>query len=216
VGQCFDVTAGTVEDGNGGGEREGPTEWGGWVILVHSARTAVAAVTSVLVARMGLPEAYWAPITTIVITQSSLGAALKVSWQRFVGTALGAVLGAIVASHFEPHVLVFGASVFFLGLFCPLALADRSAYRFGGITLAIVLLIPRAGPALETAFHRFAEVSIGIGVALILAVIWPEREDTPLAENVNNSPRKTNGDQGKLNEFPPSPAAPPAIADERS
>jgi uncharacterized membrane protein YgaE (UPF0421/DUF939 family) len=133
----------------------------GWVILVHSARTAVAAVTSVLVARMvRLPEAYWAPITTIVITQSSLGAALKVSWQRFVGTALGAVLGAIVASHFEPHVLVFGASVFFLGLFCPLALADRSAYRFGGITLAIVLLIPRAGPALKTAFHRFAEVSI--------------------------------------------------------
>jgi uncharacterized membrane protein YccC len=198
------------------GERDGLAEWRGWIILVHSARTAVAAVASVLVARLfRLPEAYWAPITTIVITQSSLGAALKVSWQRFVGTGLGAVLGAIVASHFEPHVLVFGASVFFLGLFCPLALADRSAYRFGGITLAIVLLIPRAGPAWEIAFHRFAEVSIGIGVALILTLIWPEREDTPLAEKVSDSPRKTNGDQGKLNEFPPSPAIPPATRDER-
>jgi hypothetical protein len=31
-----------------------------------------------------------APITTLVITQSSLGAALTVSWQRLVGTALGA------------------------------------------------------------------------------------------------------------------------------
>ncbi len=127
------------------------------------------------------------------------------SWQRFVGTALGAVVGAIVASHFGPHVLVFGASVFMLGLLCPLALADRSAYRFGGTTLAIVLLIPRAGPAWETAFHRFAEVSIGIGVALILTVVWPEREAAALVENVNDSPRKTDGDQGRLNELPRSP-----------
>ncbi len=56
-----------------------------------------------------------APITTLVITQSSLGAALAVSWQRFVGTALGAVVGAIAASYFEPHALVFACSVLFLG-----------------------------------------------------------------------------------------------------
>jgi uncharacterized membrane protein YgaE (UPF0421/DUF939 family) len=199
------------------GERQGPAGWGGWAILVHSARTALAAVASVLVARLfRLPEAYWAPITTIVITQSSLGAALKVSWQRFVGTALGAGVGAIVASRFGPHVLVFGASVFFLGLLCPLVLADRSAYRFGGIALAIVLLIPRPGPAWDTAFHRFAEVSIGIGVALILTVIWPEREETPLAEKASDSPRKANADQGKLNELPGSPAALPPKTDERS
>ena len=199
------------------GEREGPAGWGGWVILVHSARTAVAAVASVLVARLfRLPEAYWAPITTIVITQSSLGAALKVSWQRIVGTALGAVVGAIVASQFGPHVLVFGASVFLLGLLCPLALADRSAYRFGGITLAVVLLIPRAGPAWEIAFHRFAEVSIGIGVALILTVAWPEREVVALVENVNDPPPKTDGDQGRLSELPRSPAALPPATDERS
>lgn len=200
------------------GETQGSAGWGGWAILVHSARTAVAAVASVLVARLfRLPEVYWAPITTIVITQSSLGAALKVSWQRFVGTGLGAALGALVATYYEPHVLVFGASVFMLGLLCPLALADRSAYRFGGIALAIVLLIPRAGPAWETALHRFAEVSIGIGVALVLTLIWPESEDTPLAEKASDSQRKTtNGDQGKLNEFPPSSTTPPATADERS
>jgi uncharacterized membrane protein YccC len=50
---------------------------------------------------------------------------------------------------------------------------------FGGITLAIVLLIPRTAPAGQVAFHRFAEVSIGIGVALILTVLWPETETTP-------------------------------------
>ena len=155
-------------------------EWTWWPVLVHSARTAVAAVASVLAARLcRLPEAYWAAITTLVITQSSLGAALTVSWQRFVGTVLGAVVGAMVATHFGPHVLVFGTSVFILGLLCALAHSDRSAYRFGGVTLAIVLLVPRTGPAWQIAFHRFAEVSIGIAMALILAVVWPEREATP-------------------------------------
>jgi uncharacterized membrane protein YccC len=74
-------------------------ERAGEPVIIHSARTAVAAVVSLLVAQLfRLPEAYWAPITTLVITQSSLGAALTVSWQRLVGTALGAVVGAIVAS----------------------------------------------------------------------------------------------------------------------
>lgn len=155
-------------------------ERAGLPVVVHSARTAVAAVASLLVARLfRLPEAYWAPITTLVITQSSLGAALTVSLQRFVGTALGAVVGAIVASHFGPHVIVFGTGVFILGLLCAVAGSDRSAYRFGGVTLSIVLLVPRTSPAWQIAFHRCAEVFIGIGVALMLAVVWPERESTP-------------------------------------
>ena len=147
-------------------------------VVVHSARTAVAAVASLVAAGLfQLPEAYWAPITTLVITQSSLGAALAVSWQRFVGTILGAAVGAIVASRFGPHVLVFGGSVFILGLLRTVARLDLNAYRFAGVTLAIVLLVPRAGPAWQIAFHRFAEVSIGIGVALILAMVWPERTE---------------------------------------
>lgn len=152
----------------------------GWPIVVHSVRTAVAAIASLEIARLfRLPEAYWAPITTLVITQSSLGAALTVSWQRFVGTVLGALLGAILAARFGANVFVFGAGVFILGLLSALARADRSAFRFGGVTLAIVLTVPRTGPAWQIAFHRFAEVSIGIGVALLLAMTWPEKEITP-------------------------------------
>lgn len=159
-------------------------KWLHWSVLVHSVRTAAAAVVSVLAARLfRLPEAYWAPITTLVIAQSSLGAALKVSWERFVGTALGAVVGATVASHFGPHVLVFGGCVFLLGLLCAAVRSDRSAYRFGGVTLAIVLLIPRVAPAWQVALHRFAEVSIGIGVALIFALVWPEEDATASAKN---------------------------------
>jgi uncharacterized membrane protein YccC len=161
--------------------------WLRWPVVVHSVRTALATLASLLVARLfRLPEAYWAPITTIVITQSSLGAAWEVSWQRFVGTLVGAVLGAIVASYFEPRAPVFGVCIFVLGLLCAAVRTDRSAYRFGGVTLAIVLLLPHVRSPWIAAFHRFAEVSIGIGVALMFAYVWPESEETP-SEGVPNS-----------------------------
>ena len=77
----------------------------------------MAAVVSNLVARLfGLPKACWAPITKLVITQSSLGAARKVSWEGVVGMVLGGVLGAIAGSYVGSSVLVFGMGVFFLGL----------------------------------------------------------------------------------------------------
>jgi uncharacterized membrane protein YccC len=140
----------------------------------------VTAVASLLIARLfRLPESWWAPITTLVVTQSSLGAALKVSWQRFIGTAIGAVVGGAVASYLPPHVHVFGICIFIMGLVCALTRTGYSAYRFGGITATIVLLVPRQDPAWQVAFHRFAEVSIGIGVALIFAWVWPEKEATP-------------------------------------
>jgi uncharacterized membrane protein YgaE (UPF0421/DUF939 family) len=84
-------------------------------VLLHSARTAVAVVASILAAQFSrLPETHWAPITTLVITQSSLGTALSVSGERFMGTVLGATVGAIVASRFGPSSLVFGVSIFIL------------------------------------------------------------------------------------------------------
>jgi uncharacterized membrane protein YgaE (UPF0421/DUF939 family) len=147
-------------------------------VLLHSTRTGVAAITALLAARaLRLPNVYWAPFTTLVITQSSLGALLNVSWERFVGTALGAIVGAVVASYFGPEVFVFGTSVLILGLLCALVHLQRSAYHFGAITLAIVLLVPRTSAAWQVAFHRFTEVSVGIGVALAFAVVWPEEEE---------------------------------------
>jgi len=62
--------------------------------LFHSARTAVAAVLSLLLSRaLSLPEFYWAPISTIVILLSPSDP-FTLAWQRFAGTALGAAVGA--------------------------------------------------------------------------------------------------------------------------
>ncbi len=153
------------------------------LVLVHSARTAVAAVVSLLIAQLcRLHEPFWAPITTLVITQSSLGAALEVSRQRLVGTAIGAVVGAIAAANFEAtsnpavRVLVLAVCVFVLGVICELPRLGMTAYRFGGITVIIVLMVPSQDTPWAAALHRFGAVSIGIVAALVLAKVWPERE----------------------------------------
>jgi uncharacterized membrane protein YgaE (UPF0421/DUF939 family) len=145
--------------------------------VLHSIRTAVAAVGSLLIARFcRLPESYWAAITTIVIMQSTLGAAWTASKERFAGTALGAAMGGLLTAYAAQNVAAFGAGVFVLGLICALLRFGRNAFRYAGITLAIVMLVVRAEPAWIIAIHRFLEISVGIAVGLLLTAVWPEPE----------------------------------------
>jgi uncharacterized membrane protein YgaE (UPF0421/DUF939 family) len=139
--------------------------------LIHSTRTAVATVVSLLLARLlKLPESYWAPISTIVVLLSTISP-LAMAWQRFVGTALGAILGALIASFFSPNWIVYGSGIFVCGVVCAL-LRLGSAYRFAAITLTIVLLIAHSRSPWIVASHRFVEVSLGIAVALLFSVVW--------------------------------------------
>lgn len=145
--------------------------------LEHAVRTGLAAAASLTVARLfAMPEAYWAPITTLIVMQSTVGAAWTISKQRLVGTALGAAMGASVVSCFGHGIIAFGLAIFALGLICATLRLDQTAYKFAGITLAIVMLIIRAEAIWITAIHRFVEVSVGIAVALIFAAVWPRRE----------------------------------------
>ena len=145
--------------------------------VIHSIRTAIAATVSLAVARLfGLPEAYWAAIATLVVMQSTLGATLLISIERIAATALGALVGALLASYFTGNLLVFAAAVFVLGLVCAAFRMEKSAYRYASVTLAIIVLIQRSNAAWIVALHRFLEVSVGILVALALAAIWPEHE----------------------------------------
>jgi uncharacterized membrane protein YccC len=145
-------------------------------VVEDSARTALAAVGSFLIARLlRMPEAYWATISTIIVIQSTLGAAWTVSWRRFGGTVLGAGGGALLSIYFQSSLAMFGVGVFLLGLVCAM-LRLGTAYRFAGVTLAINMLILRNRPAWVVAEHRFIEVSVGIAVGLVVTAVWPLRE----------------------------------------
>lgn len=142
--------------------------------ILDAARTTVAAVASLLLARLlKLPEFYWAPISAIVIIQSTIDPR-TLAWQRFAGTAVGAVLGALIMTFFPSSALVYAGAIFLCGVLCAF-LRIRGAYRFAAITLSIILLIAHTRPAWIVASHRFVEVSVGIAVALGLSEVWPNR-----------------------------------------
>src|SRR5882724_4485399 len=88
--------------------------------VMNSLRTAVATVVSLLLARiLKLPEFYWAPISTIVILLSIINP-LTHAWQRFAGTALGAALGALIATFFSSNWMIYFAAIFICGILCAL------------------------------------------------------------------------------------------------
>jgi uncharacterized membrane protein YgaE (UPF0421/DUF939 family) len=142
----------------------------------HVARTAIAAFISLLLATLiSLPEAYWSAVTTLIVMQSSLGAAITISAQRLVGTAIGALLAGVLASYVGSNIFIFAAGVFVSGLICVVLRFDRNAFRYASITLAIIMLVVHAGGPWMLALHRFIEVSLGIAVGLVLTALWPER-----------------------------------------
>jgi uncharacterized membrane protein YgaE (UPF0421/DUF939 family) len=146
-----------------------------WEAMEHAVRTTVAATASLAIARaFRVPEAQWAAISTLVVMQSTLGAAWTVSLQRLAGTALGAGAGALLAARLGSSMFSFALGVFGLGLVCTVLRLDRAAYRFAGITLAIVLLVSRNQPAWMLGAHRFFEVSLGIATGLLMTAVWPE------------------------------------------
>jgi uncharacterized membrane protein YccC len=143
---------------------------------LHAVRMAMAATTSVLIAHaLRLPEPYWAPMTTIVVVQSSLFESWNASWRYFLGTALGAVAGGVLVFLLGPSAWLFCIAVLGIGLLSAAFELDRASYRFTCITLAIVILVPHtASHAWMMAAHRFLEASTGIAIGLVFTASWPE------------------------------------------
>src|SRR5215813_9250568 len=143
----------------------------------HAVRTAIAATLSVLLARLvGMPEQEWAVIATLVVMQSPLSSTVSLAIQRIVASALGASLGAIESAYFGANLVAFALTMFVLGLISFAFRLERVGYSYAGMTLAIIVLIPRPEAPWIAALHRFAEVSLGILVALAVVAVWREEQ----------------------------------------
>ena len=141
--------------------------------LSHAFRTTAAATISILLGGLvGLPEAYWAAIATVVVMQSPLGDTVPLAIERIVASALGASVGAIESTYFGTNLFVFALAVLLLGLISFVLRLEKVGYSYACITLVIIVLIPRAEVPWIAAAHRFAEVSLGILVALGVVAIW--------------------------------------------
>ncbi len=149
----------------------------------YALRTSLAAAASMLAARRcGLPEVIWAVITTIIVAQSSRGAAWDTSWQRLIGTVLGGVTSLAILAFFKPGLLTLSVGMLAMGLTCALMRLQASAYRFAGITLAIIMLPTHSEPIMTVAVNRFLGVTLGIIVGMAAMYLWPERPTSGTAE----------------------------------
>jgi uncharacterized membrane protein YccC len=160
--------------------RDMSTQLGEWVIarnnppsIAYVALSALAAVASFVIARLfRLQEAYWAPMSTLIVMKLTLDAAFPVAVQYVLGTALGAAVGAVMEIYFHTSVTAFGAAIVLVGLLCVALRIQRSAFRYACITLVIVMLVPRSTSGRLVALHRFFEVTIGIAVGLVVFAVW--------------------------------------------
>ena len=158
--------------------------------LRHGVRIAAAGVLSFALAQaLALPQGYWAVFTAVLVVQGSVGGSWKASVDRLLGTLLGAVYGAAIAT-LVPHNDALMTGVALTISLTPLALlaALNPSYRVAPIT-AVILLLGSAGttegPFLGAGL-RTIEVSlggfVGMGVSLFLL---PARAHALLGEAAN-------------------------------
>jgi uncharacterized membrane protein YgaE (UPF0421/DUF939 family) len=140
--------------------------------LQQGIRTALAAALAYwITGLLHFPGGYWAAISAIVVMQSEVGESSPPPAPPPPGTAMGAVVGLLTSLVWHHSVLVFSLGVLVVMILCT-AFHYRNAGRLGGVTVAIIVLIPYPGALWHIAFQRFLEVSFGIVISLLVAVAW--------------------------------------------
>jgi uncharacterized membrane protein YccC len=148
-------------------------------------RTGVAALLCLYITKaLGLTQGLWAAISSIIVLQSHMGATVKASVGRFLATAVGALVGAIVVS-FEGNNYVSVAAAITIAVLCCTPQRLRDGYRLAGSTVISIMLGNKSQSPWFVATERFIEVSLGILIALIVAkTMWPSRARLQLRKEI--------------------------------
>src|ERR1700760_2925830 len=148
--------------------------------LILALRVTVAALSALAVAQaMHLRLPLWAVLTSLIVTQMSLGRSLKVAGDYLMGTLAGVAYGGLLAITLS-HDSEFGLFALLALAIAPLAFiaAFRTNFNVLPITAIIVLLVPsmqHVSPA-ASAFDRVLEVVVGGGVGFIVSfLVFPSR-----------------------------------------
>ena len=144
--------------------------------LLLCLRVTIAAVVSYLLGQLlTVPlGGLWAVLTSVVVTQMSLGGSVKAAVEYAVGTLGGAIYAGAVAA-LVPHntevtlLLVLALAV------APLALlaAVNPNFRVGPFTAVLVVVGTSAThiDPIGSAFYRVLEVALGGGTGLVVSLL---------------------------------------------
>jgi uncharacterized membrane protein YgaE (UPF0421/DUF939 family) len=134
-----------------------------------ASRAALAAVLALVVAQsLHLPFPIYAMLAAVIVTDLSAAETRRLGPPRLVGTAIGAVVGALVSlAASGPWAMGFGIGVAML--LCHLVRFPDAA-KVAGYVPAIVLLQFTDSPW-TYAFYRFTETALGIVIAVLVSLL---------------------------------------------
>jgi len=151
-------------------------------------RVTVAAMGALVIAlALGLKLPLWAVLTSVIVTQMSVGRSLKATRDYLVGTIGGAIYGGTVAV-LVPHNGETALLVVLVMAVAPLAFiaAINPSLNVATVTAIIVLLLPfmNHGDPLASAIDRVLEVTVGAVTGLIVSfLVFPSRAHSQIRTN---------------------------------
>jgi hypothetical protein len=154
-------------------------------------RVTVAAMGALAISlALGLKLPLWAVLTSIIVTQMSVGRSLKATRDYMIGTLGGAVYGAAVGI-LVPHSGEGALLAVLVLAVAPLAFiaAINPSLSAATITAIIVLLLPTInhGNVLDSAIDRVLEVAVGALTGLLVSfVVLPSRAHSQLRANAGH------------------------------
>jgi len=158
--------------------------------LRQAVKTTIAACLAYLIADfLELPQAFWAAVVAIFVTQANIGASLGLAVDWFIGSLVGALVGGAVAvaigDSFPLRVAGLAVTVLVMGYFA----AARPQMRIACVNAAIIILgTPVFGTPWASAGIRVLEVVIGTVVAILtMLLVFPARAGPALAAHIANT-----------------------------
>jgi uncharacterized membrane protein YccC len=148
--------------------------------LILAVRVTVSAISALALAQwMHLRLPLWAVLTSLIVTQMSLGRSLKVATDYLTGTLAGVAYGGLLAITI-PHDSEWSLLAVLALAIAPLAFiaAFKANFNVLPITAIIVLLVPsmqHVSP-MASAFDRVLEVTVGGLVGFVVSfLVFPSR-----------------------------------------
>jgi uncharacterized membrane protein YccC len=148
--------------------------------LILALRVTLAVLLAYALAQaLHLRLPLWAVLTSLIVTQMSLGRSLKVANDYLMGTLIGVAYGGALAL-LIPHTTEWALLGVLALAVAPLALiaAFKANFNVLPVTAVIVLLVPtmqHVSPAVS-ALDRVLEVVVGGAVGFLVSVlVWPSR-----------------------------------------
>jgi uncharacterized membrane protein YccC len=151
-------------------------------------RVTVAAMGALAIAlAFGLKLPLWAVLTSIIVTQMSVGRSLKATRDYLIGTVGGAIYGGAVAL-LVPHTGESALLAVLVMAVAPLAFiaAINPSLNVATVTAIIVLLLPTMnhGNPLDSAIDRVLEVTVGAITGLAVSfLVLPSRAHSQIRAN---------------------------------